>query len=236
MFDFSPEALRTFELGNNTHPTMKKLLFLFVLSLSIWANAQSSSQTINGHASRYLFSPSGFGLEKDSSYVNIIQLFYGEFQYGVNEHIAVGFGSLAFVGVYGIVTAHAQLADKLNFKTGLLAGTTVFQGFYALPFAVMTFGTPNNQFSLGFGRPFANFGGEFFSGRSFNACGYHQLGKKTGFVYETWYLPGSEIFIISPNLRVYSKANKSYYNLGLATISNYGDFFTLPTFSYAVYL
>jgi hypothetical protein len=194
---------------------MKKLLLLFGLMISFLVSAQTS----NGHASRYVFSPSGFGIEKDSAYLNVVGPLI-DFQYGITDKVSVGIGTPFFLGVYGTASYHTQIADKLFVKTGALVGVPTYgQGLFALPFAVGTYGTPDNQFSLGVG--YSSFNSDDFdlNGTAINIGGYHQLGSRAGFVYEVWYLPNTETAIISPNFRIYSKKDQRYWNFGFANFS-----------------
>jgi hypothetical protein len=194
---------------------MKKLLLLFGLMISSLVSAQTS----NGHASRYVFSPSGFGIEKDSAYLNVVGPLI-DFQYGITDKVSVGIGTPFFLGVYGTASYHTQIADKLFVKTGALIGVPTYgQGLFALPFAVGTYGTPDNQFSLGLG--YSSFNSDDFelNGTAINIGGYHQLGSRAGFVYEVWYLPNTETAIISPNIRIYSKRDQRYWNFGFANFS-----------------
>ena len=194
---------------------MKKLLLLFGLMISSLVSAQTS----NGHASRYVFSPSGFGIEKDSAYLNVVGPLI-DFQYGITDKVSVGIGTPFFLGVYGTASYHTQIADKLFVKTGALVGVPTYgQGLFSLPFAVGTYGTPDNQFSLGLGYSSFNSDDIELNGTAINIGGYHQLGSRAGFVYEVWYLPNTETAIISPNIRIYSNRDQRYWNFGFANFS-----------------
>jgi hypothetical protein len=194
---------------------MKKLLFISGLLVSFLTFAQTS----NGHASRYVFSPSGFGIEKDSAYLNVVGPLI-DFQYGISDKVSVGIGTPLFLGVYGTVSYHTQVSEKVYFKTGLLAGVpTVGRGTFLLPFAVGTYGTADNQFSLGVG--YSSFNSDDFelNGAAVNIGGYHKLGSRIGLVYEAWYLPETETAIFSPNFRIYTNRDRRYWNFGFANFS-----------------
>ena len=194
---------------------MKQLFLISALLMSFLTSAQTS----NGHASRYVFSPSGFGIEKDSAYLNVVGPLI-DFQYGITDKVSVGIGTPFFLGVYGTASYHTQIADKLFVKTGALVGVPTYgQGLFALPFAVGTYGTPDNQFSLGVG--YSSFNSDDFdlNGTAINIGGYHQLGSRAGFVYEVWYLPNTETAIVSPNIRIYSRKDQRYWNFGFANFS-----------------
>jgi hypothetical protein len=194
---------------------MKKLLLFTGLMMSFLTSAQTS----NGHASRYVFSPSGFGIEKDSAYLNVVGPLI-DFQYGVTDKVSVGVGTPFFLGVYGTASYHTQVSDKLFFKTGLLAGVpTVGRGTFLLPFAVGTYGNPDNQFSLGVGYSSFNSDDIELNGTALNIGGYHKMGSRIGFVYEAWYLPSSETAIITPNFRIYTNRDRRYWNFGFANFS-----------------
>lgn len=193
---------------------MKKFLLSVGFSLSFAAFSQIS----NGHASRYVFSPSGFGIEEDSAYLNVVGPLI-DFQYGITDKVSVGIGTPFFLGVYATASYHTQVSDKLHFKTGLLAGVPIYgPGTFLLPFAVGTYGTPHNQFSLGIG--YTSFNSDDFeiNGAALNIGGYHQIGR-LGFVYEAWYLPQSELAIVSPNFRIYTNRDRRYWNFGFANFS-----------------
>jgi len=194
---------------------MKKLLLITGLLMSFLTSAQTS----NGHASRYVFSPSGFGIEKDSAYLNVVGPLI-DFQYGISDKVSVGIGTPFFLGVYGTASYHTQVSDKVFVKTGALIGVPTYgQGLFALPFAVGTYGTPDKQFSLGLGYSSFNSDDIEINGAALNIGGYHKLGSRAGFVYEVWYLPNSETAIISPNFRIYSNRDQRYWNFGFANFS-----------------
>lgn len=203
---------------------MKKLLLAVSVLASLCAAAQKTS---NGHASRYVFSPSGFGIEKDSAYLNVVGPLV-DFQYGVSDHFSVGIGTPLFLGVYGTASYHTQIAEKLHFKAGVLAGVPVVgNGIFALPFAVATYGTAENQISVGGG--YVSFKSDDLdvdiSDPAVNIAGFHQMGR-LGFVYEAWYLPDTRTAILSPNFRIYTHNSRRYWNFGFASfanrIANYG--------------
>lgn len=193
---------------------MKKLLLFTGILMSFL----SSAQTSNGHASRYVFSPSGFGIEKDSAYLNVVGPLI-DFQYGISDKVSIGIGTPFFLGVYGTGSYHTQISEKVHLKTGLLAGVpTTGRGTFMLPFAVGTYGTPENQFSFGVGYSSFNSDDIELNGTALNVGGYHQIGR-LGVVYEAWYLPNTETAIISPNFRIYTNNNKRYWNFGFANFS-----------------
>jgi len=180
-------------------------------------------QTSNGHASRYVFSPSGYGIEKDSAYLNVVGPLI-DFQYGLTDNLSIGIGTPLFLGVYGTASYHARISEKLSIKAGLLAGVpTVGRGTFLLPFAVGTYGSPDNQFSVGVG--YTSFNNEDFeiNGAALNIGGYHKMGSRIGFVYEAWYLPETETAIITPNFRIYTNRDRRYWNFGFANFAQRQD-------------
>jgi hypothetical protein len=207
---------------------MKKLLFIFGMMMSYLTSAQTS----NGHASRYVFSPSGFGIEKDSAYLNVVGPLI-DFQYGITDKVSVGVGTPLFLGVYGTGSYHTQVSEKLFVKTGLLAGVpTVGRGTFLLPFAVGTYGTPDNQFSFGVGYSSFNSDDIEINGTALNIGGYHKIGSRIGFVYEAWYLPNSETAIITPNFRIYTNRDRRYWNFGFASFSQKTYYYDYPIIGY----
>jgi hypothetical protein len=194
---------------------MKKLLLLIGIVMSSLASAQTS----NGHASRYVFSPSGFGIEKDSAYLNVVGPLI-DFQYGITDKVSIGIGTPLFLGVYGTASYHTQVTEKLHLKSGLLAGVpTVGRGTFLLPYVVGTWSNVDNQFSFGVGYPSFNSDDIEFNGTALNVGGYRKLGSRIGLVYEVWYLPKSETAIITPNFRIYTNRDRRYWNFGFANFS-----------------
>ena len=196
---------------------MKKLL----IAASLFVSFGAAAQTSNGHASRYVFSPSGFGIEKDSAYLNVVGPLV-DFQYGVSDHFSIGIGTPLFLGVYGTASYHTQIAEKLHVKAGMLAGVPIIgNGIFSLPFAVATYGTPENQFSIGGGYMSFNSSdlGINVSEPAVNIAGFHQMGR-LGFVYEAWYLPETRSAILSPNFRIYTHNSRRYWNFGFASFAN----------------
>jgi len=193
---------------------LKKFAFLTGIVFA----STSLAQTTSGHTSRYIFSPSGFGLEKDRAYLNV----YGpmiDLQYGLTDNIAIGFGTPYFLGVYGSVSYWTKINDKVYFKTGLLAGfPSLSEGYGVFPFAVGTYGTPDNQLSLGVGYVRIETYNFDLNGPSINIGGYHKIQKVSGFVYDSWYLPQEETAIIASSIRLYTKKNKMHWNIGVASI------------------
>lgn len=195
---------------------MKKYLSL---ALSLILGGTTWAQTSNGHASRYVFSPSGYGIEKDSAYLNVVGPLI-DFQYGLTDHVSIGIGTPFFLGVYGTASYHTQVSDKFSVKAGLLAGVPTFgRGTFLLPFAVGTIGTADNQFSLGAGYTSFHNDDININGAALNIGGYHKIGSRIGFVYEAWYLPESETAIITPNFRIYTNRDRRYWNFGFANFS-----------------
>jgi len=198
----------------NTPTSMKKWFFIFCVSLSSLAFGQEG-QGATLHSSRYIFSPSGFNLPKDSIYLNWIGPLL-DVQFAPTENITLGIGTPAFAGVYVNGGYSLTLNENATAKVGALYGMpTIGQASFGLPFAVVTLGQPNANFTFGVGYGFGtgDFAGEL-DGVAINFAGYKDFGGKTGLLFESWYLPEIETYLIAPAFRIYTKRDRRYWNIG----------------------
>ncbi len=193
---------------------MKNWILFGLLTASTLSYGQEG-QGANLHASRYIFSPSGYALAKDSIYLNWIGPLL-DVQFAPSDNITLGIGTPFFLGVYATGGYSMQINDQLSAKVGGLYGVpSVGQASFGLPYGVLTMGKPNANFTVGVGYGFTtgDWGGDL-NGLALNMAGYKDCGGKTGLLFEGWYLPEIETYIVAPAFRIYTKRDRRYWNIG----------------------
>lgn len=215
---------------------MKKLFILFALSATVAGYSQESTAS-SLHASRYIFSPTGFNLPKDSIYFNWVGPML-DVQYAPTENITVGIGTPFFSAIYLTGGFSIPLADKLNARIGGLFGIpNTGRGSFSLPFAVMTYGTPDQNATLGVGYSYTSPAllentGFDLNGVAINGGAYKDFGGKTGLLVEGWYLPEQQTALIMPAFRIYTKRDRRYWNIGFMAATYTYDDVTYPILGY----
>jgi hypothetical protein len=193
---------------------MKKWFLLSFIALSTFAFGQEGQGAVL-HSSRYIFSPSGYSLPKDSIYLNWIGPLL-DVQFAPTENLTLGIGTPAFLGVYVNGGYSMKVNDFTTAKVGALYGfPTIGQASFGLPFAVITMGQPNANITFGAGYGFGtgDFAGDL-DGLALNLAGYKDFGGKTGLLFESWYLPEIETYLVAPAFRIYTKRDRRYWNIG----------------------
>ena len=216
---------------------MKRLLLFSALCISVMGYSQVSTAS-SLHSSRYIFSPSGFNLEKDSIYFNLVGPLL-DVQYAPTDNITVGIGTPLFTAIYVTGGYAIPLSDQLNARVGGLLGAPITgAGTFALPYAVLTFGEPDANATIGVGysytsQSFTDNSGFDLNGMAINGAAYKDFGGKTGLLVEGWYLPTQETAIIAPAFRIYTKRNRRYWNIGfMAATFTYNDVTGYPILGY----
>ncbi|MEY2963010.1 MAG: hypothetical protein RL754_271 [Bacteroidota bacterium] len=200
----------------------------FVFSVAAFGQHQGA----NLHSSRHFYAPTGRTVPTDSIYMNWAGPLL-DVNFGINNKLTAGIGTPLFTGVYGTLSYGGELFnnEKINGRIGTLTGfPAVGGGLYTLPYGVATFGSPENEFTLGAGYFYMNPAlQENLFGRNndklnpnsavVNLGGYHQLNMRLGFTYEFWYLPESDWTIVMPGVRFYTNRYQRYWNVGIIRLS-----------------
>lgn len=217
------------------------------------------------HSSRHFYAPTGFTVPADSIYLNWVGPLLLDVNFGITDKLTAGIGTPLFTGVYGTASYGGALTSNqlIHGRIGGLMGFPVVgEGFYALPYGVLTYGTPRHEMTLGAGYfHFAPALQEAIdldfdpSSPALNVGGYNKLNNRLGLVYEFWWLPESQYTVFMPGVRFFTRRNKQYWNIGIirlwwpymqetwdpVTGQYTGEYkaierITLPMFSFASYL
>ena len=116
----------------------------------------------NLHDTRYFFAPTAFGLEKGEGYFNNIYYMFWQAQWGVTDELSIG-GGTSFLGMPTTLNAKYsfKIKEDINmalgyFWVGSLFWDTDERTFVSMPFAVVTKGSKENNFTLGVGLNFSD--------------------------------------------------------------------------------
>ncbi len=150
----------------------------------------------NPQSSRYFWSPNGYGLRKGEGYYQNIWVLWNQFAYGLTDNFSIG-GSVIplffFGGAPTPVFVNPKLSfpiekDKFNLGAGVMAGTVLGEnvGGFGIAYGVSTFGSPDNNVSIGLGYGFAD--GEWASSPLVNFSGMFRLSSRWYILSENYYI------------------------------------------------
>jgi len=150
----------------------------------------------NPQATRYFWSPNGYGLNKGEGYYQNIWVMWNQFAYGLTDNLSIG-GAVVPLFLFGgaptPVFGTAKISfpiekEKINLAAGVIAGTVLGEsetGFGIL-YGLSTFGSRDNNLSFGLGYGFG--GGEWASAPIINLNGMFRLASRWYFLTENYYI------------------------------------------------
>ena len=146
------------------------------------------------HATRYFFGPTGYGLRKGEGYYNNSMVFLNQVSYGFSVNFTMGLSVIPLVFTNVIwVTPKVSIPiqkDYLNVGIGALVGgvVTTFDenAFLGLPYANMTLGSRNQNFTVGLGYGYGN--GQWAQSPTLMLGSTARTGKKFAIVTENYFL------------------------------------------------
>jgi hypothetical protein len=146
------------------------------------------------HATRYFFAPTGYGLRKGEGYYNNSMVFLNQVSYGVSDNFSIGLSAIPFVVTNALwITPKVSIPlkkDYLNAGVGVLAGgifTTFDENFFlGLPYANLTLGSRNQNFTVGLGYGYGN--GQWAQAPTLMIGSTARTGKKFAIVTENYFL------------------------------------------------
>ncbi len=197
----------------------------------------------NPQSTRYLWSPNGYGLKKGEGYYQNIWVLWNQFSYGLTDNLSVGGGVVPlflFGGGPTPVFATAKFSvpvikNKVNVGGGAIVGTVLGEedmGFGIL-YGLSTFGTPDNNISVGLGYGFG--GGEWASAPMININGMFRATNRGYFITENYYIPfgGENTIVLSLGWRWIIKKAALDFGLVLPVIEDAG-FIGIPWLGFTV--
>jgi hypothetical protein len=169
----------------------------------------------NLHDTRYFFSPSAFGLEQGEGYFGHSYWVMWQAQYGITDELSIGAGT-ALWGYPATLNAKYSfnIDNDLNAALGWFWVGDLFydsdeRSLLNMPYAVITKGSKENNFTLGAAYNFI----ESVDSKErlvLNAGGTFRLGRRFAFVFEAWLLdPMNKAEIMGgPGIRYFRKINR----------------------------
>ena len=192
----------------------------------------------NPQSTRYFFSPNGYGLKKGEGYYQNIWVMMNSFAVGVNDYVSIGGGIIPLFLFAGsptpaYITAKVSLPvvkDKINLGAGLLAGTVIGEpdtGF-GIFYGLATFGSKNENVTLGMGYAFAS--DEGTSAPMFNLNGMIRVGPKGYLLTENYLFTNgsSTVLLLSFGGRTIIKGAGLDYGLIIPASSEMDSFVAIP--------
>jgi hypothetical protein len=198
----------------------------------------------NPQASRYFWSPNGYGLNKGEGYYQNIWVLWNQVAYGITDNFSVGGGIIPlflFGGTPTPVFFTPKISlpvkkDQFNIGAGALIGTIIGESdaSFGIVYGTSTFGSPDKNISLGLGYGFA--GGEWASSPLFNLGAMVRLSPTWYFISENYLMVSAEESggFLSAGARWI--INKAALDFGLFTPvgSGIGTFIALPWLGFTV--
>ena len=198
------------------------------------------------NSSRYLISPSGYGLKKGQSYYENIYLAFNSFSYGVSDRFTISLGGEFLTLLLGSKAPVFYVSPRLNYELGDGNGAFSVGAIYfsipddnqvagvGLAQAALTLGSRNSNISVGFGAGFNSNHG-FNENLFVYSLGITQrLSRKLSLVTDNMIVRGEvenfEVFSLS--LRIHFNKPGSALNVGLwRPLEGLGRVLAIPVIS-----
>lgn len=149
----------------------------------------------NPHATRYLYSPNGYGLRMGEGYYQNLWVMFNQVSYGFSDYFTMGTGItplFLFEGAPTPVWITPKFSipvrkDKINIGGGALLATVLVEtdASFGIAFGTFTLGPRDSNFTLGTGWAFTSDG--FAKHPTFTIAGMRRTGKK-GYILTENYL------------------------------------------------
>jgi hypothetical protein len=191
----------------------------------------------NPQATRYFWSPNGYGLNKGEGYYQNVWIFFNQFAYGITNNFSVGAGFVPLFLFGGAPTpvwitpkiSVPLVKDKFNLGAGALLGTVIGEqeSNFGILYGIATFGNRDKNFSLGLGYGLLN--GELASMPAINLSTMIRTGKRGYFLSENYIIPSDpNLILLSVGGRSIIKRISLDYGLIVPFAEDMGTFIAIP--------
>ena len=196
----------------------------------------------NPQSTRYLWSPNGYGLKKGEGYYQNIWVLWNQVSYGVTNNFSVGGGVIPLFLFGGaptpiFVTAKFSIPvvkNKVNIGGGAIAGAVLGDELgFGILYGLSTFGTPDNNVSVGLGYGFTGEG--WISSPLININGMFRITNRGYFITENYYMniDGESAIFLSLGGRWIIKKAALDYGIILPIIEDVG-FIGIPWLGFTI--
>ncbi len=198
----------------------------------------------NPQSTRYFWAPNAYGLKKGEGYYQNIYVLWNQFTYGVTNYISLGAGiipTFLFAGAPTPIFGTAKFSipvvkNKFNLGAGVIAGTIVGEevGGFGILYGVSTFGSPDNNVTLGLGYGFAE--GEWAGSPIVTLSGLFRISSRGYFLTENYWanIGGESGVIISLGGRWMIRKAALDFTLAIPFASDMDTFIAVPLIGFTV--
>lgn len=191
----------------------------------------------NPQATRYFFSPNGYGLKAGEGYYQNVWVLFNSFAVGVTDNISIGAGMvpLFFFGESTPMWITPKFSipvksDKFNLGGGALIGTVLGEenAGFGIVYGLVTSGSKDNNVTFGMGYGYA--GGDWAQSPMLNFNGMFRTGARGYFITENYFINGADanVLLISLGGRQIIKNAGLDYGLLLPFSSEMDQFIAIP--------
>jgi hypothetical protein len=197
----------------------------------------------NPQSTRYFWSPNGYGLKQGEGYYQNIWVLWNQFAYGLSDNFSIGGGIIPLFLFGGAPTpvflttkfSIPVVENKFSLGLGAFAGTVLGEeetGFGIL-YGLSTFGTPDNNVTIGMGYGFA--GGEWAQSPMININGMFRVSSRGYFITENYYISAGDENVVLITLGGRWIIKKAALDYGLVLpIADIGQFVAIPWLGFTV--
>ncbi len=198
----------------------------------------------NPQATRYFWAPNAYGLKKGEGYYQNIYVLWNQFVLGVNDNFSLGGGVIPlflFGGGPTPVFATAKLSvpiekDKLNLGGGAIVGTILGEDFgaFGLVYGLSTFGSPDNNVSIGLAYGFAD--GDWANTPLINLSGIFRISSRGYFISENYYInvDGTGAAVLGLGGRWIIKKAALDFIFGIPVAADMDSFVAVPLIGFTI--
>lgn len=193
----------------------------------------------NPQSSRYFWAPNGYGLKAGEGYYQNVWVLYNQVSVGVTNYFSIGAGIVPLFLFAGTATpvwvipkfSIPVVKDKLNLGGGAIVGAVVgaTNSGFGIVFGVSTFGSRDNNLSLGLGYGYA--AGGWAKTPLVNLSGMARIGSRSYFVTDNYFIAfGNKLTAIFSfgGRSIIKRSAGLDYGLVVPVYSDMGNFFAIP--------
>jgi hypothetical protein len=198
----------------------------------------------NPQATRYLWSPNGYGLKEGEGYYQNIWVLWNQVAYGISDNFSLGGGIIPlflFGGAPTPVFITPKISvpvekDKLNLGAGALIGTVLGEAetTFGIVYGLSTFGSRDNNVTIGMGYGFA--AGEWAKSPMININGLFRVSSRGYFITENYYLNagGESAVLITLGGRWIIKKAALDFALAIPIAADMDTFVAIPWLGFTI--
>ena len=197
----------------------------------------------NPQASRYFYSPNGYGMKKGEGYYQNVWVMFNQVSYGFTDYFTMGVGTVPLFlfgsDVFPVwVTPKASfpiVKDKFNLGAGAITGMAIGEGVgFGLLYGVATYGSKDKNLTLGAGYAFAD--GEWAKIPTITVSTMIRMGKKGYFISENYLISSADesVGIFSFGGRTIWPRLSLDYGLVIPLYNNMDTFVAIPWLGFVI--